>query len=70
MHILDTEVKNEIQDCPETENVPSNELYVDENIDDKEHEFSEMEKTDYSTLYGTNQYYNRCSKLIYLYLYN
>ncbi|XP_044577134.1 eyes absent homolog 4 isoform X2 [Cotesia glomerata] len=55
----ETEVKNEVQDCPENENVPGSELYVDENIDDKEQEYPDsMEKSDYSTLYGANQYYN------------
>ncbi|XP_057341418.1 eyes absent homolog 4 isoform X1 [Microplitis mediator] len=55
----ETEVKNEVQDCPDNENVPGSELYVDENIEDKEQEYPDsMEKSDYSTLYGANQYYN------------
>lgn len=56
-------MKNEVQDCSENDNVPSGELYVDENIDDKEHEYPDaMEKTEYSSLYGANQYYNRWCK--------
>ncbi|XP_063990697.1 eyes absent homolog 4 isoform X2 [Diachasmimorpha longicaudata] len=57
----ETEVKNEVQDCPDNENLPDGELYVDENAVEKEHpeEYPDsMEKTDYSTLYGANQYYN------------
>ncbi|XP_053598768.1 eyes absent homolog 4 isoform X2 [Microplitis demolitor] len=55
----ETEVKNEVQECPDNENVPGSELYVDENIEDKEQEYPDsMEKSDYSTLYGANQYYN------------
>ncbi|XP_015586904.1 eyes absent homolog 4 isoform X3 [Cephus cinctus] len=55
----ETEVKNEVQDCPENDNVPGGELYIDENAEDKEQEYPDsMEKADYSTLYGANQYYN------------
>ncbi|XP_078043583.1 eya transcriptional coactivator and phosphatase 2 isoform X1 [Augochlora pura] len=56
----ETEVKNEVQDCPENDSVPpSGELYIDENAEEKEQEYPDsMEKTDYSTLYGPNQYYN------------
>ncbi|XP_034942768.1 eyes absent homolog 4 isoform X2 [Chelonus insularis] len=55
----ETEVKNEVQDCSDTDNVTGGELYVDENINDKGHEYHDsMEKTDYSTFYGANQYYN------------
>lgn len=56
----ETEVKNEIQDCPENDSVPSGELYIDENAEEKEQEYPDsMEKADYSSLYGANQYYNR-----------
>ncbi|XP_076276395.1 eya transcriptional coactivator and phosphatase 2 isoform X1 [Lasioglossum baleicum] len=56
----ETEVKNEVQDCPENDSVPpSGELYIDENAEEKEQEYPDsMEKADYSSLYGTNQYYN------------
>ncbi|XP_061934328.1 eyes absent homolog 4 isoform X1 [Apis cerana] len=55
----ETEVKNEVQDCPETDSVPSGELYIDENAEEKEQEYPDsMEKADYSSLYGANQYYN------------
>lgn len=55
----ETEVKNEVQDCPENESVPSGELYIDENAEEKDQEFPDsMEKADYGTLYGANQYYN------------
>ncbi|XP_011314552.1 eyes absent homolog 4 [Fopius arisanus] len=55
----EAEVKNEVQECPESENLPESELYVDENAVEKEQEYPDsMEKTDYSTLYGANQYYN------------
>ncbi|XP_014483814.1 PREDICTED: eyes absent homolog 4 isoform X3 [Dinoponera quadriceps] len=55
----ETEVKNEVQDCPETDSVPSGELYIDENAEEKEQEYPDsMEKADYGSLYGANQYYN------------
>lgn len=58
--LAETEVKNEVQDCPETDSVPSGELYIDENAEEKEQEYPDsMEKADYSSLYGANQYYNR-----------
>lgn len=56
----ETEVKNEVQDCPENESVPGSELYIDENAEEKEQEYPDsMEKAEYGTLYGANQYYNR-----------
>lgn len=56
----ETEVKNEVQDCPENDSVPGGELYIDENAEEKEQEYPDsMEKTDYGSLYGPNQYYNR-----------
>ncbi|XP_076634263.1 eya transcriptional coactivator and phosphatase 2 isoform X4 [Colletes latitarsis] len=55
----ETEVKNEVQDCPENDSVPGGELYIDENAEEKEQEYPDsMEKADYSSLYGANQYYN------------
>ncbi|XP_076249589.1 eya transcriptional coactivator and phosphatase 2 isoform X3 [Calliopsis andreniformis] len=55
----ETEVKNEVQDCPENDSVPSGELYIDENAEEKEQEYPDsMEKADYSSLYGANQYFN------------
>lgn len=58
--IQETEVKNEVQDCPENESVPGGELYIDENAEEKEQEYPDsMEKADYGSLYGANQYYNR-----------
>ncbi|XP_017887969.1 eyes absent homolog 4 isoform X2 [Ceratina calcarata] len=55
----ETEVKNEVQDCPENDSVPSGELYIDENAEEKEQEYPDsMEKADYGSLYGANQYYN------------
>ncbi|XP_015182853.1 PREDICTED: eyes absent homolog 4 [Polistes dominula] len=55
----EAEVKNEVQDCPENESVPGNELYIDENAEEKEQEYPDsMEKADYGSLYGANQYYN------------
>lgn len=55
----ETEVKNEVQDCPENDSVPGGELYIDENAEEKEQEYPDsMEKTDYGSLYDTNQYYN------------
>lgn len=58
--LLETEVKNEVQDCPENDSVPGGELYIDENAEEKEQEYPDsMEKTDYGSLYGANQYYNR-----------
>ncbi|XP_024888257.1 eya transcriptional coactivator and phosphatase 2 isoform X1 [Temnothorax americanus] len=55
----ETEVKNEVQDCPENDSVPGGELYIDENAEEKEQEYPDsMEKTDYGSLYGPNQYYN------------
>lgn len=57
--ISDAEVKNEVQDCPESDSVPG-ELYIDENAEEKEQEYPDsLEKTDYGSLYGANQYYNR-----------
>ncbi|OXU23836.1 hypothetical protein TSAR_007461 [Trichomalopsis sarcophagae] len=56
----EAEVKNEVQDCPETESVPGGELYIDENAEEKEHEYPDsMEKADYGSLYGANPFYNR-----------
>lgn len=58
--IQETEVKNEVQDCPENDSVPGGELYIDENAEEKEQEYPDpMEKADYGALYGANQYYNR-----------
>jgi len=58
--ILEAEVKNEVQDCPENDSVPGGELYIDENAEEKEQEYPDsLEKTDYGSLYGANQYYNR-----------
>jgi len=58
--IQETEVKNEVQDCPENDSVPGGELYIDENAEEKEQEYPDsMEKADYGSLYGANQYYNR-----------
>lgn len=58
--MLEAEVKNEVQDCPENDSVPGGELYIDENADEKEQEYPDsLEKTDYGSLYGSNQYYNR-----------
>ncbi|XP_012257253.2 eyes absent homolog 4 isoform X1 [Athalia rosae] len=54
----DAEVKNEVQECPESDNVPGGELYIDESAEDKEEYPDSMEKADYSSLYGVNQYYN------------
>ncbi|XP_008208095.1 eyes absent homolog 4 isoform X2 [Nasonia vitripennis] len=55
----EAEVKNEVQDCPETESVPGGELYIDENAEEKEHEYPDsMEKADYGSLYGANPFYN------------
>ncbi|XP_029678687.1 developmental protein eyes absent isoform X1 [Formica exsecta] len=55
----ETEVKNEVQDCPENDSVPSGELYIDENAEEKEQEYPDsMEKADYGSLYDANQYYN------------
>ncbi|XP_043278582.1 eyes absent homolog 4 isoform X3 [Venturia canescens] len=56
----EAEVKNEVQDCSEGDNVPGGELYIDENAEDKEHEYpaDSMEKADYGGLYGANSYYN------------
>lgn len=55
----ETEVKNEVQECPENESVPGSELYIDENAEEKDHEFPDsMEKADYNSIYG-NSYYNR-----------
>ncbi|XP_025074724.1 eyes absent homolog 4 isoform X2 [Pogonomyrmex barbatus] len=54
-----TEVKNEVQDCPENDSVPGGELYIDENAEEKEQEYPDsMEKADYGSVYGVNQYYN------------
>lgn len=58
--LSETEVKNEVQDCPETDSVPGGDLYIDENAEEKEQEYPDsMEKADYGSLYGANQYYNR-----------
>lgn len=58
--IQETEVKNEVQDCPENDSVPGGELYIDENAEEKEQEYPDsMEKADYGSLYASNQYYNR-----------
>lgn len=58
--LSEAEVKNEVQDCPETDSLPGGELYIDENAEEKEQEYSDsMEKADYGSLYGANQYYNR-----------
>ncbi|XP_020293036.1 developmental protein eyes absent [Pseudomyrmex gracilis] len=55
----ETEVKNEVQDCPENDSVPGGELYIDENAEEKEQEYPDsMEKADYGSLYASNQYYN------------
>lgn len=61
IRLLETEVKNEVQDCPENDSVPGGELYIDENAEEKDSTYypDALEKTDYSTLYGTNQYYPR-----------
>lgn len=59
----ETEVKNEVQDCPENDSVPGGELYIDENAEEKEQEYPDsMEKADYGSLYASNQYYNRYIK--------
>ncbi|XP_058801576.1 eyes absent homolog 4 isoform X2 [Phymastichus coffea] len=55
----ETEVKNEVQDCPESDSVPGGELYIDENAEEKDQEYPDsMEKADYGSLYGANPYYN------------
>ncbi|KAJ8681267.1 hypothetical protein QAD02_017054 [Eretmocerus hayati] len=55
----EAEVKNEVQDCPETDSVPGGDLYIDENAEDKDPEYPDsMEKADYGSIYGANPYYN------------
>jgi hypothetical protein len=67
---LEAEVKNEVQDCPETDSVPGGELYIDENAEEKDQEYPDsMEKTDYGSLYGANPYYNRYFTLSRFYRY-
>lgn len=40
--------------------MPGSELYIDENAEEKEQDYPDsMEKAEYGTLYGANQYYNR-----------
>ncbi|XP_014231703.1 eyes absent homolog 2 isoform X2 [Trichogramma pretiosum] len=55
----EAEVKNEIQDCPDAESVPGGELYIDENADEKEHEYADpMDKVDYgSAVYNPTHFY-------------
>ncbi|CAB0036737.1 unnamed protein product [Trichogramma brassicae] len=60
-YLPQAEVKNEIQDCPDAESVPGGELYIDENADEKEHEYADpMDKVDYgSAVYNPTHFYPR-----------